>query len=289
MRARYFVGALAAVLSTLSVGMPGSAYGGPAPNRCPELMSRDYSAPMREFPAVRGVPEEGSFGFGPPRMRIASLSGPLQAGAGMVGFDLGFYRRPPLERRLRWEVGLRVIRLSGRGAELGTFAKRHVDLNLAQETGREIVDLSTRVSGRPGFYRLDLSIHNQRGVTLGRYSEYVRVVVRTVDVRFVLGAHRFHPGDAVTGRVQNRGTANIGYMPKTKTLEALGPSGWRKVPEEPVWSAPVGVIGLLPGGDVSSCTGLMLPPLLAAGRYRLSLLVSTDRRTFALRSGFRVE
>jgi len=255
--------------------------------QCPNLPTRDYSAPMRNFPPVRSVPEEGRFPFGPPRMRLLSLSEAIQPGEGKLGFIVDLSRVPPLQRRLSWQISLRVDRLSARGTERKIIAERRISPDYSQEIGREEAVLSTGVSGRPGFYRLDISIQNSRGAILGRYSEYVRVIAPAVDVSFILGRQRFHPGDGVSGRIQNRGTVDVAYVPMAKMLEAYGPAGWHSVPKEPRWSGNV-TEGLIPAGDVSSCTGIMLPSTLAPGKYRLSQRVTAGGRSLLLRAVFYV-
>ena len=266
---------------------PGTASAAPESGQCPSLKSRDYSAPMRGFPPIRRVPQAGRFPFGPPRMALPSLTGSIQPGRGELGFRVDLFRRAPLQRRLGWQIGLRVSRLSARGVERQVIARRRVSLNYSQETGRAQAMLSTGVSGKPGFYRLDISIENSRGAALGRYSEYIRVVTPRVDVRLILGRQQLQPGDAMVGRIQNRGTVEALYLLGTETLETYSAAGWRNVPKESRWSgAPSGEF--IPAGTVSSCIGLTLPSTLDPGTYRLSLRVRAGKKTLPLRAVFHV-
>jgi len=287
-------GAVAAVMLAVAGALwlvvdwagPDTASGAAGSGQCPSLQSRDYSAPMRGFPPIRSVPQPGRFPFGPPRMALPSLTAPIQPGGGELGFVVDLLRTPPLQRRLNWQIGLRVSRLSARGVEREMIARRRVSLSYSQETGLEQAMLSAGVPGKPGFYRLDISIENPRGATLGRYSEYVRVVAPTIDLRLILGRKRFHPGEAVIGRIRNRGTVEVLYVLGTRTLEAHSPAGWRNVPMEPKWSGAASGV-FIPAGAVSSCTGLRLPSTLAPGKYRLSLKVRAGR-ALPLRAVFHV-
>lgn len=242
---------------------------------------------MRDFPFIRHVPSEGSFPFGPPQLTLRSFSGPVLAGRGQLGFRVDLYRRPPLAKRLGWRIVLRVVRLSARGVERGTVARRWAKLNQAQEVGREGMQLGASVRSHPGFYRVDISIDNAHDVTLGRYSEYVRVVVPRVDVRLVLGGGQFHPGGALRAKLQNRGSVEIAYMPQELQLERHDQSGWHVVPREEVGIG-VGIVGFLPGGVVSGCYGLQLPTTLVPGAYRAVQPVTAKPRTFPLRAAFHV-
>jgi hypothetical protein len=267
---------------------PTIASGARGPNRCPNLQSRDYAAPMRDFPPVRSVPQKGQFPFGPPNTALPSLTGPMQPGGGELGFSVDLFRNPPLQRRLDWQVRLRVSRLSARGIEREVVAERRISPDYSQEVGHEDASLATTVPGRPGFYRLDISIKNSLGLTLGSYSEYVRVVAPTVNVRLVLGGERFQSGDVVRGRIQNRGTVAFSYMPSELQLERLQQSGWRVAAEAPAWRGPVAMSALLPGGAKGSCYGMRLPDGLDPGTYRVSQPISAHPRSLTLRAVFRV-
>ena len=280
------VAVLLMLLMVGNVGGVGSAFGSDGLSGCPRLSSKDYSAPMRGFPPVERVPKEGAFPFGPPKMMVSSISGPIQAGRGVMGFRLSLFRRPPLRHRLGWQISLRVSSLSAHGVERGTFAERRVALRPSQETGREDVQVSAAVSGRPGFYRLDIAIKSALGATLGHYSEYVRVVVPTLDARLVLGGKQFHPGDGLLGRIQNRGTLSVAYMLDEMKLEQRSRSGWKTIPRE---VAPVlALAGSISSGAVGPCRGLRLPATLDAGVYRVSQLIWTRQSSFPLRAVFHV-
>jgi hypothetical protein len=279
----------ACVLCCAAVWAPSSrASDASGSSYCPDLSSRDYSLPMRSFPPVHQVPQEGEFPFGPPRMSLSSLSGPVQAGKGSLGFRVETSRISPVERRLDWGIRLDVVRVSARGVHQDTIAERHMELSYSQEVGREEARLGVPVGGHPGFYRIDISIENSVGVTLGSYSEYVRVVTPTVNVRLVLGGERFQSGDVVRGRIQNRGPVAFSYMPRELQLERLRQSRWRAVPEEPAWRDLVARSVLLPGGAVGSCYGMRLPDGLDPGTYRVSQPISARPRSLTLRAVFRV-
>ncbi len=288
-RKGYSVAIAACVLCCAAVWAPSSrASDASGSSYCPDLSSRDYSLPMRSFPSVHQVPQEGAFPFGPPRMSLSSLSGPFQAGKGSLGFRVHPVRRSPIKHRLGWGVRLGVVRVSARGVHQDTIAERRVEMSYSQEVGREDTRLGVPVGGRPGFYRIDISIENSGGVTLGSYSEYVRVVTPTVNVRLVLGGERFQSGDVVRGRIQNRGPVAFSYMPRELQLERLRQSRWRAVPEEPAWRDLVARGVLLPGGAVGSCYGMRLPDGLDPGTYRVSQPISAHPRSLTLRAVFRV-
>lgn len=255
---------------------------------CPTVKTRDLAAAMRGFPAIRHVPASGRFPFGPRKMRITPVESPVQAGRGRVGFRIGLFPMSGTRRRLGWAIHLRVIRLSAHGAERGSVAERRIRLIHSQEVGREEASIGALVSGTPAFYRLDMAIDSASGAVLGSYSEYVRVVVPTINVRLALDGDLFRPGDLLAIRIENRGTVGIAFQPVHLRLERETSAGWRAIPQERPPSFGAARQVFVVGGGAGPCDGLRLPTNLPAGRFRVSELVAARSHSVHVRAGFRV-
>jgi hypothetical protein len=257
---------------------------------CPTAPTRDFSAPMRHFPAIRQVPTGGNLPFGPRDALLSSLSGPVQAGGGRLGFRLMLNRRPPLKRRLEWQMDLRVIRLDARGKERGLVAQRRTILGLDREVGAGAPMVLALVSGTPAYFRLDIAIRKKSGVALGRYSEYVRVVPARVNVKLLVSPDVVAPDGVIRSRIQNRGSVTIGYRVNSFRLERRTEMGWRNVqlasPSE--WTGLPAKFGIIVGGGLSFCAGLRIPPEAIPGAYRLSERFSATGHSRALRAEFQV-
>lgn len=284
---------LAVVWSVLSAFSIDASFSGAAElsaTRCPVAPTRDFSAPLRRFPSVRQLPPGGELPFGPPDAALSSLSGSVQAGRGRVGYSLGLNRRPPLKRRLGWQIELRVLKLDWRGNERRLFAERRMSLGVDQEVGVEDIAISAPVPGAPAYFRLDIALRKKSGAILGRFSEYVRVVPATVNVRLLLSANVVKPNEAVLSRAQNRGSVSVAITVGNLRLERRTEAEWKVVPPKapPSWSGgPLG-IGLVPGGALGFCEAVRIPPQAEPGAYRLSERFSANGHSRTVHAPFQV-
>ena len=265
---------------------------GVAPGSCPsEGKTRDYAAPLRAFPPIRNLPPSGTLPFGPAELRITSLSEDVQAGHGIVGFRVAI----PISRQrhgLDWTVNFRVTQLSVRGSPKALIAEHRSRLSHAQEVGLIEKKLAVPVPSTPAFYRVDIAIEGANGATLGRYSEYVRVVPRRVKVKLLLRSDVFSPGELLFTRIKNQGTAVVFFELHDLTLEQRVQDGWRLVTLErsPRWGGSGSAVGsFIVGGQAGECSGIHLPSGLAPGIYRVSRTISTRlSRRFPLRARFHI-
>jgi hypothetical protein len=258
--------------------------------RCPTAPTRDFSASMRHFPAIRHVPSDGNLPFGPTATALSSLSDSVQAGSGRLGFRLTLSRQPPLKRRLRWQMELHVMKLDARGNERSLVAHRKTTLGLDQKLGKGEALVSAPVSSASAFFRLDIAIRKRNGHTLGRYSEYVRVVPPRVNVKLLISADALEPNDVILSRIQNRGTVAVAHEPRNLRLERRTRSGWRNVRQDTSSSnsAPSARVGIVPGGALSSCNGRRIPSDAIPGTYRLYERVTAPGHSRTLRAEFQV-
>lgn len=143
-----------------------------------------------------------------------------------------------------------------------------------------------------GLYRFDLSFRRLRGGPLAAYSEYFRVVPRTVEVDLRLSAASLRPGDTLYAYVANLGTNGIS-VPFRYAVERFDGVGWVGAgesvtpgdalsPSESWW---------MEGGEASPCTEFRVPAETVPGRYRVrtSVHLTGTRRHRPLSSAFSIQ
>lgn len=283
---RYFLVFILVAVSGIGI-VPSSAR---AQTPCEGRKVVDYGAPFEKLPRLRRVPPTERLPFAPPRVWLGSLGGGLTSGASTLGFRLSYDTPHPVT--LDWTLAARLRRVSPASPAGHLVATRHVRIADAKGSGARRLAFS--VSAKPAIYAAEVSIFDGERRIIGRYGEYLRVLpfAPAAELRILGGP--FHPGEWVTGCLENRGTVPL--EPESTTIEREDASGWHPVAIGPQYhvAVPFTLRYLEPGeaGVVSS----YLPPDAVAGSYRLAWdgtvqrargqQSGAGRRRFELTTGF---
>jgi hypothetical protein len=231
---------------------------------CPPGTIRDYAPPFKKMRPVAQPPASGVLPSGAGGLKLRVLGGGVtQIGGGRVGF----YLEGPSKHRAKLDavVHSRLVAVNQRGRPKGPARVR--ERRVRTILSRSRVNLGFGVGGGPQLYRLDVQAREFGGKRLWSYSEYVRVVPRTVKARLGLSAGSYHVGGVVLFRLENVGSAEIlfGYE---FALEVWNGSAWSLSPGAPDSFEQIGLgIG---GGQTARCQRFQLPVDLVPGRYRIS-------------------
>ncbi|HEU5105944.1 MAG TPA: immunoglobulin-like domain-containing protein [Solirubrobacterales bacterium] len=247
---------------------------------CPERYERDYLSPFRNLPRVRPIPQNGHLPFSPQHLVVRTKSS-LLAGGGSAGIEIGSDSRRGVYR-LEWTVNVTVRRIDSAGSPLGVVGSRTVRLWQQRSFWTEPLSLFIRVPNRPGLYQSEASISKDQR-QLGKFTQYLRVVPRNVEVRLTLGQASYAKGETLHARIENRGTVQLSYGPGL-ALEEWNGGNWDEVGGPKFFGGPV--IGIPPGTS-GKCEHLPLPTDLQSGRYRVSM--SLDGRNAPVRAYFNVD
>jgi len=234
---------------------------GPPPKYCSHSTVRDYRAPLRNLPALRGAPELRGLPFGP---QGVTLSEPLdlREHGGFVGYAIRVRRSR--EALLDWDLTATLTRIDPQGNTHGKARRSHAHLGSLAGKRR----IGFRISPAPALYKIELAVNNASGKTLGEYGEYLRVVKPALDVRISLNATSLRSGETVAAQVENHGTGIVILSPRY-SIEVHDGSAWALAPISPLTPDPL--VGLLaaPGGAVT-CWSFTIPTAAPPGRYRLA-------------------
>jgi hypothetical protein len=231
---------------------------------CAPRTIRSYAPPLKKMRPVARPPAGGVLPSGAGGVKLRVLGGGItQVGGGRIGV----YLEGPSGHRAKLDAVLssRLVVVNQRGRPMGAARERERRVKTILSPSR--VDLGFGVGGAPRLYRMDVQARDFEGMRLWSYSEYIRVVPRTVKARLGLSAGSYNAGDVVLFRLENAGSAEIlfGYE---FALEVWNGSSWSISPGATDSFEQIGLgIG---GGHTERCQRLQLPANLAAGRYRIS-------------------
>ncbi|HEX5761810.1 MAG TPA: hypothetical protein VFY04_01675 [Solirubrobacterales bacterium] len=267
---------------------PGDPFSFGNPAFCsPKDLVRDFG--LSRLPPVREVPESGDLPFAPKTVSLVGYGGHVLPIGESFGYELwseNYVGRTPLH----WTLTAQMFAVSRSGTT-------------GQEVDREEIEVPTISSGdqialyldparQPGFYRYDLSISNEEGKVLGRYSEYLKVFAKEFwKVRLGLSRRRVRPGQRILSRVENLGTVPVRYG-EDFSVQRFDGSDWIGVPE-----ATPGLVaswlGNVAAGGTGRCSALSLPRDFPLGRYRIVKRVNPGsrfpgRRLYHLAAPFKV-
>ena len=177
------------------------------------------------------------------------------------GFSEDNFRGPA---RVHWTVTAQLWALDGEGNAVEEVA--HTGLSLPKIDAAHQKNIGLTPPDRLGFYRFDLEIWS-RGRELGSWSSYLTVVRPSWRVRLAVDRAVVHPGQRVLARLENLGTAEVGYGEYFKVARRRE-GGWSAAPglTQEFWEEWAG--GILPGG-FGTCNAVNLPDDVAPGRYRI--------------------
>ncbi len=252
--------------------LPGGGAATAAAPFCENAVGRDYEAPFERMPADH-PPPEGELPFGPRNMsmfrvdwRNVSLHG------SNLGYRFGAKDADTRTLRLDWDVTARLLRVDASGRVLREVGRTRQRIRDAGGYDRDGIDLPEFVfpAGKVGLYRFDLSFRKLRGRGLASYSEYFRVVPRTVELELRLSADSLRPGETLYAYVADLGTRGAS-VPVRYAVERFDGSGWVGAgvsvtpgdalnPDESWW---------MQGGEAAHCTEFPVPAGAAPGRYRV--------------------
>jgi hypothetical protein len=237
-------------------------------------LARDYERPLSRLPEIRRMPESGRLPFGPPALELYETSryGNVVVGRGSFGYNF-VTRSYTRDLPLGWTVSAAMSLLTPRGGVKQVVDRGRVWIGKVDNAKQPGISLET--PAKPGFYRFDIWFEEQGGASLGRFSEYVRVVEPRLDVRLGINGRSFRAGETVLTRVNNLGTEPVLYG-ASFSLERFESSTWVRPPEIDLgpWPLYLGAVG--PGGR-GRCSGFEIPADLPAGRYRVVKEVGLER------------
>jgi hypothetical protein len=257
--------------------------GAPSSEFCKGSVLRDYAAPLREMPAVRRVPAKGLVDLGRVSLRISALP-TILAGGGLVGFRTDPAADTSLKGGGAWTIRLTLTRLNASGRPRNGQGQRRRILHVARlgQLPERIRSLTFRVGPVPAFYRVDIRFRGNGGAERNwrdtrRFSEYFRVVRRTVEAALVTESRIYTPGDVVRARIENEGTSGLtfGYA---FAVDRYNDTEWVEVLRS---GAPLVAVDM-PGAYAWGCTYLHLSKQFALGRYRIRREAVTTRSGHSL-------
>jgi hypothetical protein len=209
--------------------------------------------------------------FAPVGLRLMTGLSPLVVGGGWIGFGFSDSAIQQV-RHLDWLVETRLSRVNRRGeivSMLGVKRRR-----IGSIEGNRIKPFDHRVSGRPAFYRVDISFARLgTGEILGEYSDYSRVVRPRVDLRVEIEREVVEPGEIASAILVNEGTVTIeassydyGFV-----VQAFDGGKWVAVADTShPRLVPMRMQILSAGGQVKNCLRYLVPLDQPPGLYRFA-------------------
>jgi hypothetical protein len=230
---------------------------------------------------IQELPEGGKLPFGPKGLRLEAVdegpaAGVLIVGNGWLGFDLGDEAIQQV-RHLNWTVETELVRVNRKGKTVSSLGIKRRRLGTIR--GSNIAGFLYRISGNPGFYRVDIRFYVRgTGNLLGEYSRYARVMKPRSDLRVRTEDWSVAPGEMASARLINHGTVRVESGPYTYgfSVQAFTGERWITVPENPprgrMLRIPESKQILLPGMQVQGCLRYLVPSDQAPGLFRFASL-----------------
>ena len=240
---------------------------------CGPRVVRDFLNPLTRMTPIRHVPRSGKLPFGPKGLTLEVRGGRLVVGGGSIGFGFSDDASGQV-RRLNWDVSTQLVRVDAKGEELGRVDAR--DRRIGTVSGNRIKDFVFRVSGKPAYYRIDISFSDSgSGELLGTFSNYVRVVRPSFNAKILRSSSLVRSGDLVSVRLANYGTETLSSLSPDwqLTVEQFNGAEWVIAPGNPPSGRYRRIIQKLPAGQVDGCIHFRVPAEEQPGRYRFSMFV----------------
>ena len=261
---------------------------------------RDYESPLAELPSVTSVPPRskdhpglGNLPFGPRRVEMYETSvGHVLVGGGRFGYtfwDVGFLGHHPETPTVDWGVTARLLALDRDGGVVEEVD--HTRTHIGRIDGARQPSIDLPVPSRPGFYRFDIQVRDGGGGELGSYSQYLRVVPRSVRVRLGINRGTVRPGAVVAVRPEELGTEWLTYGESFVVQRRTG-GDWQRydLTRQELWELWLGGLG---PGAAGGCNRLLIPSGTPPGRYRILKTLGVEiaprvGRSFTVTAPFRV-
>ncbi len=236
--------------------------------KCGDSTIIDYLSPFQKMRPAH-PPPSGMLSFGPRGLRLQedALSRVIADGRGGFGFvatvdDDGGDR----DLKLAWTVRGELQLLSAKGRIRKVTDERQWSIGTLEDLDLRFFDL--RLGKRPALYRYTIAFWSDHGRLLERYSQYVRVVPRWLNVAILTVS----PGEMAKATLVNLGTVPLitrsydhGFG-----VEAFTGEEWIPVPENPRRLIPKrkGPWTLSPGMEDRNCLRYLVPADQAPGLFR---------------------
>jgi hypothetical protein len=173
---------------------------------CEGTVARDYEAPFERM-APDHPPPEGELPFGPRNMSMFRIEWKSIALRGAnLGYRFGAKNADTRTLHLNWDVTARLLRLDARGRVVGEAGRKRQRIRDAGGYDRDGIDLPEFAfpADEVGLYRFDLSFRRLSGKALASYSEYFRVVPRTIETELRLSGRAAPGGNPLRPRRRPR-------------------------------------------------------------------------------------
>jgi|GEM_PF-1723384 len=235
---------------------------------------RDYAAPLGDLPPITELPAKRKdsvhLPFGPKNLAVYTLSpSVVLVSGGLYGY--GFYDRDFSQKSLTldWKISAQLQALTGVGLVKGEIDEGTIEVGSFTDAQQPFIKLA--VPKHVGFYRVDLQFSTKAGEALGSYSEYLRVMRPTIDVRLGINRRHFQHNQILAFRLENVGTARAGYGGGYWVARAT-PHSWEGVDQLNGRSF-LDFYAFLEAGKAGRCTSFRIPRNLPRGLYRVSRVV----------------
>lgn len=249
------------------VSMAGVSSKGP----CSEAREIDYAEPIADLPPVPMVPKSGNLPFGPPRLSLEPLMGPVLVGPGSVGYELFLDQRVVRQRvSVNWLVELHLYRVNSQGGRVQSYPEATRVVGAVANKAFNGKRLALHAPGKPGFYLFEMSFR-QRGEksSFKTYAEYFRVVKPKLDAHLVVKQPTIKAGETAYFWIENRGTKTLGLKGEEFILERYLGSEWEIDPASPKGFRRK-ALAPLTAGQAGFCRSLVIPADTPSGLYRFS-------------------
>jgi hypothetical protein len=229
-----------------------------------------YGAPLEKMvPMHPPHYPEGPLPFGPRGVKIGVPVPTVMAGS---GGKIGLALSGP-EVKLNWTVisELRRVRRGGVVTRLLRTKRRRVHRVVPARP--DLTNFSFSVSGRPSFYRVDVTFFDVSGARLGKYAEYFRILKHRTEYRETVSPVKIHGGEVLTTRTENPGTTGLSFG-NDYAIDRFQEGMWRLDPLTPKGFPGIGITIF---GGVSYDCKLGIPVGTPPGHYRFRKKVEAIR------------
>lgn len=265
------VGAVLAICWSAALGSTakGAAFS------CRDRVLTDYGRGLKKMPNDR-LPGPKGLPFGPGDLKLRPGQSVMVAGE-PITYTLVLRRqisgngRVARPASLDWTVALKLESVNRHGRPKGVSGQRRWWVRKLRNPERQF---ALRADD-PGFYRVSVTIQKHGGPDLASFRQFVRTLPRREKLSVkIRDGKTFQPGDTVTARIENRGTAEA-QLPAGAGLavERLEGDHWQEVKADEPPSVMFEDPEFLPRGRASGCSFFTIPTDSAPGGFRFSAAV----------------
>lgn len=267
MRLGIVTGVVAALLTIIPTQAVGSnPAGSKSALNCRGHSVIDFARPLERMRPIPRVPATGRVSVFPISLRLQrpeSVSvGPLKIDFLLV--NQGSRNSPGGKG---WSASTNLWRVDRTGTPIQSLGSKRQSITGVWRKRSTHMDLGGyRLPKAPRFYRLDVEFVDGSGADTGRFSEYIRVVPRRLDVRLALSDHSLSVDDRLRWRLENFGTLAVSYGLQFG-IERYDGASWVDAGLAPKSFPEVGFV--TGGGGASQCQAFRVPLNAQPGKYRL--------------------